>query len=83
MEDGDFVGLEGAAGMLLETSEGGICMGEGREALSWAGQDPWVLTAFWVDGKSFSILPRIKKVQVIYNLSNDTYTLQRKTIKVI
>lgn len=61
MEDGDFVGLEGAAEMLLETSEGGICMGEGREAPSWTGHDPWVLTAVGVDGKSFSILSGIKK----------------------
>lgn len=52
--------------MLLETSEGGICMGEGREAPSWTGHDPWVLTAVGVDGKSFSILPLIKNGAIVY-----------------
>lgn len=77
MEDGEFVGCDEAADMLLETSEGGICMGEGREAPSRTGHDPWVLTAVGVDGKSFSILTEIKKGQVIYHVTNVNHPLQK------
>lgn len=56
VEDGDLAGWDGAAGRSLETSEGGICTGEGR-----TGHGSWVLTAVGVDGKSFSIFPGIKK----------------------
>lgn len=52
VEDEDFVGLE----VLSETNEGGICVGEGWEAPSWTGHDPWVLSSAGVDGKPFSIV---------------------------
>lgn len=54
-------------------------MGEGREGTSRTGRDPWVFTALGVDGKSFSILPGIKKDN---NLSCN-YIHCSKIIKVI
>lgn len=61
VEDGDLVDWEGAAERLLESSEGGICVGEGGELPPRTGRDPWVLTAVGVDSKSFSMFPGIKK----------------------
>lgn len=36
-------------------------MGEGGVGPSRTGHDPWVLTAVGGDGKSFSMIPSIKK----------------------
>lgn len=52
VEDEDFVVLE----VLSETNEGVICVGEGCEAPSWTGHDPWVLSSAGVDEKSFSMV---------------------------
>lgn len=63
--------------MLLEKSEGGICLGEEREAPSRTGHDPWVLTAVGIDGKFFSILPEIRKVHVINYVNKGNHTLEK------
>lgn len=52
----DFVDSE----RLLETNEAGGGVGEGWEAPSWPGRDPWVLSGGGVDGKPFSIACSVK-----------------------
>lgn len=64
-EEGNFwrsVEVEGFVDLetLLEPSEVGGRVGEGWEAPSWTGLDPWVLSAGGAGGKPFSIVCSVK-----------------------